>query len=337
MSKERTNTADFVQHVKDLLGKGAVSRLQVEKIAKTQYGIENAIEVKELTELAIVYQARYLSANAKNADDGLRKITELYHRQPHLSLRTSNTISMQQYSTPAPVAYLMGLYCGIDAKENGMYLEPSAGNGMLTIAAHTPYRFTVNELDDLRVKNLKTQGFWEVTQLDALSDALSRKLIFGSFDAVLANPPFGPLPEDKWVNIFGYLIKDLDHYMILRALIFMEEYGKAALIIGGHTEWDEQGRVQAGKNRVFLNLLYKYYIVDDIVLMDNSFFAKMGTTFPTRLILISGRQPTHTYNTPLKTEKAATVVRTFEELKRRIDYLAIPKKLLELYPLLQKI
>src|SRR5437764_14391858 len=41
--------------------------------------------------------------------------------------------------------------------------------------------------------------------------------------------------------------------------------GKAAIIIGGHNTWDERGRIQPGKNRVFISYLNHYYNVEDII------------------------------------------------------------------------
>ena len=80
-------------------------------------------------------------------------IVDLYNHQVNLSHRTSQSILLQQYSTPAPIGYLAGIFCGIDKFDNAIngYLgfEPSAGNGLLTVASK-PENFIVNEIDKTR-------------------------------------------------------------------------------------------------------------------------------------------------------------------------------------------
>jgi hypothetical protein len=83
----------------------------------------------------------------------------------------------------------------------------------------------------------------------------------------------------------------LEHLMALRALDCMASDGKAAIIIGGHTRWDEKGRVQAGKNRIFFNYLYSRYNVADVINIDGGkLYSRQGTSFDVRLILINGRK-----------------------------------------------
>jgi hypothetical protein len=93
---------------------------------------------------------------------------------------------MQQYSTPAPIGYLMGLYCGIN-KKGVKYFEPSAGNGLLTTAGYLDDG-TLNELDETRNEDLHYLGFKNITNLDASQPFPQYEK---SFDAVITNPPFG--------------------------------------------------------------------------------------------------------------------------------------------------
>ncbi|MFN9971633.1 MAG: hypothetical protein ACK58T_17265, partial [Phycisphaerae bacterium] len=116
----------------------------------------------------------------------------------------------------------MGVYCGIE--HPGEYLEPSAGNGLLTIAGNVAH-FSVNEIDTVRNQNLLTQGYREVTKLDATQVIRNKE-----YDAILTNPPFGRLNEPEEID--GYLIKDLDHLMAILAIQSMKDDGRAAIIIG---------------------------------------------------------------------------------------------------------
>ena len=261
------NKEGYVKAVESLLhsslsvGEGRVrpNKLTLEKLAKS-FGITDRNLVKELTELAIVQQARKLAHEpGKTIAEKFASIVELYKGQVNLSHRTSQSVLLQQYSTPAPIGYLMGIFCGVD--KPGKYLEPSAGNGLLTIAAN-PEDFYVNEIDPVRRENLSVQGFAKVTAKDATRAVYSDE----SFAAVITNPPFGRRSDPEEID--GYGIRDLDHVMAIRALDCMANDGSAAIIIGGHTTWDEQGRVTAGKNRIFFNYLHKHYNVVDTILID---------------------------------------------------------------------
>lgn len=244
-------------------------------------------------------------------------MVDFYHSQVNLSLRTSTSVLLQQYSTPSPIAYLMGVYCEIDQPKVGVvYLEPSAGNGLLTIAGF-PFRFFVNELDSLRADNLRKQGFVKVSQSDASSPTFKNNYST-RFDAIIANPPFAALDKRDWVEFDNYLIKDLDHLMAIRALELMKPTGKAAIIIGGHTDWDELGRIKAGKNRIFINYLCNHYHVQDIILINGDLYSRMGTSFNIRLILIDSRKDNPEGVAPLETDRAAKVVNTFAELYDRV-------------------
>jgi hypothetical protein len=161
----------------------------IEKLA-AGFGINDKTEVKELTELAIVKRARKLAHSPGTVKERYDNIVELYNTQVNLSHRTSQSILLQQYSTPAPISYLAGVFCGIDQpRPDSLFFEPCAGNGLLTIAGK-PEHFVVNEIGDFRNRNLRMQGYLKVTKEDASDNILFRKY-YQKFDAVLTNPPFG--------------------------------------------------------------------------------------------------------------------------------------------------
>jgi len=303
---------------KDLQTGKSHSKLSIEKLAGS-LGIDNKNLVKELTELAIVRVAREISHNAElNTRQRYDQIVDLYNHQANLSMRTSQSMMLQQYSTPAPIAFLAGTYILNGSVETPFYLEPSAGNGLLTIAL--PHEQTmVNEIDEIRRFNLQTQGFYTVLSQNAIEPfrQFDRYGILGSsFDGVITNPPFGTL--EKEVMYDEYKFKTLDHLMALRALDTMNDHGRAAIIIGGHTEWDHLGRIQAGKNWIYFNYLYHNYLVDDVINIDgHKLYSRQGTAFNVRLILISGRKETPEGYAPLRQEKDL-VVFTFDELWNRV-------------------
>lgn len=300
---------EFIQRMReDLANDVKHNKTSVERIAAS-FGITDKNTVKEFTELAIVLESRRLSLRDLPVYDRYMSIVELYNKQVTLSHRTSQSMLLQQYSTPAPIGFIAGIFCGMD--KEGFYFEPSAGNGLLTIASEA-HNFAVNEIDDVRRSNLKEQGFFKVYDQDATKPFPFIK----SFDAIITNPPFGKVEPVK-LNEFEFSV--LDHVMCIRALDTMKDNGNAALIIGGHTAWDDKGRIQAGKNRNFFVYLHKYYNVVDCINIDgHKLYSRQGTAFNTRLILISGRKKVPGGIPPPYSPDRDKTVYSFEELYNRV-------------------
>ena len=207
-----------------------------------------------------------------------------------------------------------------ESEPKKLYFEPSAGNGMLTVAGY-PDEFIVNELSDFRNRNLKTQGYREVLKLDAENPIPA---FYHKFDGVLTNPPFGSLDE-KNLEFNNFKITSLEHLMSIRALETMKDNGKAAIIIGGHTKYDSEGRIQSGKNRIYFSYLCKMYNVEDVIQIDGAkLYSRMGTSFNTRLILINGRKKEPSGYAPLKIDAlpedawSAHPVRDYETFFTRV-------------------
>jgi hypothetical protein len=290
-SPNNTSTTDnamaFVEKMRQEINlKVNHNKTTVEKLGKT-FGIDNQNQVKELTELAIVLEARKIAENRTiRLRDRFDAIVDLYKSQVNLSHRTSMSILMQQYSTSAPISYLAGMWVK-SHNPDAAYFEPSAGNGLLCHAL--PYHLThVNELDEIRLANLHRQPFKTITNRDA-------SMAFGYgriFDGIITNPPFGDLEDVELVD--GFHIKKLEHIMALRALDTMKDDGRAAIIVGGHTRYDNaSGSITNKGDRYFLNYLYHNYNVVDIVPIDgHKLYSRQGTAFDTRLILIAGRKET---------------------------------------------
>ncbi len=334
-SGEETEFSSYLQHIEtELKNHKKHEKRSIERIAAS-YGITNKNIVKEVTELAIVRIAgTIVRQKDKSNFEKYEEIVNLYKHQVNLSHRTSKSMLLQQYSTPAPIAYLAGLFIlneeesksqksgrsGVKTKDyskiydkEANYFEPSAGNGLLTIAL--PIEQTiVNEIDDFRLQNLRTQDFKQITSQDA---TLPFPDYYKKFDGVITNPPFGTLMEAEIYDT--YRIKTLDHLMALRALDTMKDDGRAAIIIGGHTKWDDKDRMLAGKNRIFFNYLYSHYHVKDVILIDgHKLYSRQGTAFDIRLILIDGRKDKIEGYAPLKNDISATIITDFNDLWLRV-------------------
>ncbi|MFN0013757.1 MAG: hypothetical protein ACKVU2_04340 [Saprospiraceae bacterium] len=240
----------------------------------------------ELTELCWVnWYRKLVDAHIFEEDKtgAFEAVVDFYRRvQPTYTGLDSHKKVFQQYSTSAPIAWLAGWFTY--ERDTKSVFEPSAGNGLLTI--FYPEEMTVvNEIDPVRYAHLKTQPFRAVHRLDASVPFPER--FHCAFDAVLTNPPFGRLAEVN--RDFGYPFKALDHVMVAHALACMRDTGRAAIIIGGHTEINAGGQI-AG-HRQFFNWLYRHYRVAAMLNIDAAkLYHKQGTDFPLRMILVAGRK-----------------------------------------------
>ena len=266
-------------------------------------------DIQELVETAVVTRARDIaSSNAISDEVKFEKIKKLYENQPSLNQRDSERIAKQQYSTPAPYAFLANMYVNGNGKVINSALEPSAGNGMLTIGLPKD-KVHVNDIDETRLMNLHRQGFKEVTSQDGTQPFADKDV-----DVVVTNPPFGSTaPKDY----DGYRISSLEGQMAINALESMKDDGRAAIIIGGKTEYAKNGSLNP-KDKAFLGYLYSHYNVEDVINVDGSLYAKQGTSYPTRIILINGRRLDENSFPPVKDKARAETVKDYDELYKRI-------------------
>jgi len=264
--------------------------------------------IEEAFELALVDKGREIIHSDRPEDVKFALLKKIYDNQPILSQRTSGSIANQQYSTPLPIAYLMGKAVDIG---NGRVYEPTAGNGMLVMGA-SPARTVVNELDiGMRSTHLKLR-FSVVFNEDALTLVENKPGTFvKKFDAVIMNPPFG----NTDVKLYdGFKIHKLEHRIVVESLLAMKDDGKAAFIIGGHN-FAQKG-AQTAADRVFFNYLYSHYNVTHNVDVSGDLYNKQGTKFPIRIITIDGRKVTPDSAVgpfaPNQVESAST----FDEVKK---------------------
>ena len=267
-------------------------------------------DLQELAETAIVQRARGIaSSESTNDAEKFKRIKKLYENQPSLNQRDSERVMKQQYSTPVPYAFLADMYVKGNGKEIKSALEPSAGNGMLTIglpkdAVH------VNDIDAQRLANLRRQGFKNVTSQDGTQPFADKDV-----DVVVTNPPFGSATPKEYD---GYKISSLEGQMAINALESMKDDGRAAIIIGGKTEYAKNGSLNP-KDKAFLGYLYSHYNVEDVINVDGSLYAKQGTSYPTRIILINGRRLDENVFPPVKDKARAEAVKDYDELYKRIE------------------
>lgn len=249
---------------------------------------------EELAELAVVEQARAVVAQGGAPEAIFDKLVAMYERQPSLKTRTSTSIEQQAYSTPAPLAYVASHLAGIGKRTT--VLEPTAGNGMLLIAA-SPANATVNELNPDRAAALRHLGF-DVTSKDAVTADFGPPV-----QAVIANPPFGVVREaDTSARSFtielptgrAFTTTEIDHAISLHALDSMMDDGRGVLIVGGITKLastraQRSDHYNGAAKRKFYYHLYQSYNVTDHFTVAGELYEKQGAGWPVDVIVIEGR------------------------------------------------
>jgi hypothetical protein len=173
---------------------GAINRANLLWAMETAYGstaaegrwsLRDAYDVLEVAQVMFLRDADL----GRKPADRLAALSALTSSLPTHSVRSEQQIELQQFSTPAPVAFLTALAARITASD--VVLEPSAGTGLLAVfAARAGATLVLNELDPARADMLQA-AFPEVhvTRRDAE--------LIGDFyqhpvppSVVLINPPF---------------------------------------------------------------------------------------------------------------------------------------------------
>lgn len=298
----------FVDAVKAKLGKESMNIVSLRRMA-AESGLTDVKDttIQEYVELALIEKAKEIAYEDISTEERYQKIVDLYNNQPTISMRSSERIEKQQYSTPLPMAFLAGEY--VKTIEINRALEPSSGNGMMVFNVPTE-KVIANEIDEVRLDNLREQPFLDVMNQDATT-----QFNIEPVDAVIMNPPFG---KSAARDYDGYKIAGLDEQMVVNALSNLKPDGKASIIIGGHTKYKENGTLASEK--AFFGYLYNYYNVTDVINIGGSLYSKQGTSFPVRLILINGRRKDNSrVYAPLQKDARAEAVTTFEELYNRVN------------------
>ena len=273
----------------------------------------SATDLQELVERAMTILTR-TAAKTSQADPrkGYDRVVAYYNMQPSLNARDSERLIKQQYSTPTPFGYVMGQF--VNAKNDiKSVLEPSAGNGALTIM-FDPATVHVNDIDERRLENLHTLGYGKVTAQNGLLPFKGEKV-----DGVLTNPPFGSVTEKVFDGVFK--ISSLEGQMAINALDSMRDGGRAAIIIGGNTSYRTNGSMNP-KDAAFFGYLYSHYnVVDVINISGKALYARNGTGYDVRMILIDGRKTGEFKRVfpPVKEKARAEQVTTFDELYKRVQ------------------
>lgn len=343
--KKENDYFSLSEKLADLYKAGLKLDIQKSKAVAQSMGIYiTDSELMQACETAVVIEARRIADSEMSIKDKYFKLVDLYGRQVTVQPKDTYAMSLQQYSTPCPIAYLLGVYVnqGLNGGIDEVCYEPTAGNGLLTIALD-PKKTVVNELDKVRYENLKRLGFAQVTNYDISKTELAKISVAG----IIMNPPFDSLDKKDFLvrkrMVMGregvFTFERLDHKIAISVLEMMRDNGRAAIIIGGkmavkfkdykESYWKD-GAIY-GQYRTFINYLNRQYNVEDVIYLNGDLYRKQGTTFPIVVILINGRTPWnfsrehqwHTFD-PVKDSQ----IDTFNEFFIRMeDHLSLNDKI----------
>lgn len=258
-------------------------------------------DAEEAAEMATVLAAKNVVQQGASEGDTFDALVDLYKRQPRMQTRTSTTILKQQFSTPAPLAYVAGKIVGIDQPDAEVF-EPTGGHGMLLTAMLDLRDVIFNELDSdryTRVSNALPIG--TMASYDAAAIAP-----FGEYNTVIANPPFGTVRgEDGKARKFTYRLGKrafqtghIDHAIVAKSLEQLPDDGRAVFIIGSQkslkagAEARQAARKKAygtGQKRIFFRELYENWNVVHHVTISGDLYKSQGATWPVDVIVIDGR------------------------------------------------
>ncbi|MEP6850608.1 MAG: hypothetical protein ABI999_17245 [Acidobacteriota bacterium] len=198
-------------------------------------------------------------------------LRHLEKRLPTQTWRSSRQAEYQQFSTPAPIAYLAAYL--LNLKSTDTVLEPSCGTGSLAVWAHACGAIVVtNEIDTRRCDLARLLGF-DPTEHDAqfIDDLMPESVIP---NVILSNPPFSSTGGRVARNQYKFGFRHVES-----ALRRLGEGGRFAVILG------ENGSAssRAGK-RLWESLLPDIRVSVFIELPGREYY-RNGTTICVTLIL----------------------------------------------------
>ncbi len=211
--------------------------------------------------------------DTKNKHEILARLEDLTRRLPPQSWRGQEQISLQQFSTPPALAYLLAEI--LDAEAGKFALEPSAGTGSLAIwlrRAGCPT--VVNEISARRKTLLELQDFApHSVNAEFLDDLLPDRI---KPDYILMNPPFstsGGRTKERDSN-FGFR-------HVEAALLRLEPGGRLVALLGA------DACLKTDKGKKFWHRINLEYRVHAFLIVPRGAFYKYGTTFQTVVVIVS--------------------------------------------------
>jgi broad specificity phosphatase PhoE len=221
-----------------------------------------------------------------NALDFLRALMPKITSQ---GVRTEEQIKNQQFSTPPTESFIVAKVAAL--KPSDVVLEPSAGNGGLAVWPKAiGAEVHVNEIAPRRQEMLQVAGFGKPTAHDGeiINSLLDPKI---KPTVILMNPPFSASTQKSYEaanrSVYGF-----NH--VESALQRLEEGGRLVAILGGGQANEPEGgaSLTGGQSGAWFDKIGKKYNIRANVRVNGKEYAKYGTSFATRIIVIDKDGPT---------------------------------------------
>ena len=235
--------------------------------------IELAMNLYVLNDPEALFDA---TGDVQHALRAIEVLDELRAELPTKTVRTEETNTLQQFSTPPGYAFAVNWLANLQPGDR--VLEPSAGTGNLAVFAARVVgmdHVQVNEIATRRLQILTALGFPNPTQADALflhSILMPRGLPRPS--AVVMNPPFSSMAQQGGYN------PQVGARHVEEALKHLAEGGRLVAIVGRGMAPD------AATFRDFWRRIMAQYTVRANVGVEGAVYRKMGTSFGTRVLII---------------------------------------------------
>lgn len=283
-------------------------------------------EEQEDAEMGVVLASRMIVEEGESEDEIFEDLVDLYERQPRPGVRDTDTVLKQQYSTPAPLAYVASVLA--DAETGRNIYEPTAGHGLLLVGVKDLGTVVANELDTDRANRMEQHLEMKVSRRDAASWTPG-----GTVDTIIANPPFGTVRDDEGEPVkFAYQFGDkvfhtgmVDHGIIAKSLETLDDDGRAVFIIGSQKSLAKGAEARAkgrkalynkGQKRIFFRELYKNWNVTHHVTIDGALYKGQGASWPVDVIVIEGRG-TSTLKAPA--DEVPRILETWNEVQDLLE------------------
>ncbi|MBR8831240.1 MAG: hypothetical protein N5P05_003006 [Chroococcopsis gigantea SAG 12.99] len=238
--------------------------------AEGKWQSKDAYECLEMSQLLWLKEAGKDLISRYTRSEILREIERIHQLCPTQTRRSEESIRLQQFSTPLPLAYVASVAAGITSDD--VLLEPSSGTGILA-AFGMAYdaRLILNEICPKR-RSILGQLFPDTPLFDFNAEQIHDYLAAEyAPTVVLMNPPFSASPKMAKRNPFA----TLNH--ISSALARLSEGGRLVIITA---DWFSPLNLQWRSG--FIRLQREARLVFSAG-VEGRAYSKHGTTIDTRL------------------------------------------------------
>jgi predicted RNA methylase len=274
-------------------------------------------QMHRLQEALEAVSYRHFTTIANRPDEvAFKAASDFYFGLPVARMRTSESIFLQQYSTPLPMSVIaQRVLLGNDLTADKTLLEPTGGNGGLVNLMPKDLKVYAVELDTKRVQALNETGRVRALAGDATQVVFQRAFgVYPGFDYTIANPPFGQMDQAKAFDKINS-IRKVDHYIALRALEARKDVGRSVVIFAADSTQSD-GTIKGG-SRAFLNYIHDHYEVHGVTEIDGRLYSRQGSGLNVRMLVIGDKRPESILaDAPEKLK----IITTYEELWQWSDH-----------------